>query len=299
MRLVRSIYFILVAFFVFISLFICMVACKSEKVSEENKKLKTDSLLLDAQQHEDDEKKGVVKNLLINESAYGAFDDITINGDRFDAFVVNPLMDSIVFFHKNGKQVIGSFEELRKVKENALDGKKIIFAMNGGMFKKDLSPEGLYIENGVQLSELEMRTIEEPFTNFYSLPPNGVFYITDDKSARIITREAYQELPNKENIHFATQSAPLLVENGLINPELNPNSTSRYVRNGVGVTKNGKVIFGISEEPVRFYDFAKFFQQSGCENALYLDGFVSEMYLPEIGRVKSEKQFAIIIAVVK
>ena len=36
---------------------------------------------------------------------------------------------------------------------------------------------------------------------------------------------------------------------------------------------------------MRFYDFAAFFRDRlGCDNALYLDGAVSQLWAPEIGR---------------
>jgi len=37
----------------------------------------------------------------------------------------------------------------------------------------------------------------------------------------------------------------------------------------------------MSKEEINFYDFAKYFQNLGCKNALYLDGFVSRTYLLE------------------
>lgn len=48
---------------------------------------------------------------------------------------------------------------------------------------------------------------------------------------------------------------------------------------------------------VTFYSFAEFFLNHGCENALYLDGFVSEMYLPESKLRKTGGTFGVIIGV--
>ena len=44
-------------------------------------------------------------------------------------------------------------------------------------------------------------------------------------------------------------------------------------------------IFAISDEPVTFYAFARLFRDGlGCANALFLDGSVSSLYAPELGR---------------
>jgi uncharacterized protein YigE (DUF2233 family) len=36
----------------------------------------------------------------------------------------------------------------------------------------------------------------------------------------------------------------------------------------------------MSRTPINFYDLAEFFKEQGCQDALYLDGFISRMYLP-------------------
>ena len=50
------------------------------------------------------------------------------------------------------------------------------------------------------------------------------------------------------------------------------------------MTRHGKIAFAISEKLVRFYDFALLFKEKlGCDNALYLDGQICMIYLPEMG----------------
>ena len=71
------------------------------------------------------------------------------------------------------------------------------------------------------------------------------------------------------------------------------------IRNGVGVLPNGKLLFAISKEPIRFYDFANFFKKAGCRNALYLDGFISRIYLPSQEITNQDFIFGIIIAELK
>ena len=46
---------------------------------------------------------------------------------------------------------------------------------------------------------------------------------------------------------------------------------------------------------INFYDFATYFKSLGCENALYLDGFVSKTYLPEKDWKQTNGRFGVII----
>ena len=198
---------------------------------------------------------------------------------------------NIKLFHatKNGK-VFGNFENLKNYLKD--QNKTLVFAMNGGMYLKDLSPQGLYIEDGKVIKDINR--VKNAYGNFY-MQPNGVFFITD-KKAYIKPTDSLIDL---NGIKYATQSGPMLVVDGKINSKFNPNSTSYYVRNGVGILPNGDTIFAISKEPIRFYDFAKFFKDKGCKNALYLDGYVSRIYLPQKGIQNQDGIFGIIIAEVK
>ena len=77
----------------------------------------------------------------------------------------------------------------------------------------------------------------------------------------------------------------MLVIGGDIHPKFQPESDSQKRRNGVGVTEAGEVIFVLSDTPVRFYDFAVFFRDElKTPNALYLDGTISRIFAPELGR---------------
>ena len=102
------------------------------------------------------------------------------------------------------------------------------------------------------------------------------------------------------NIDYANQSGPMLVINKRIHPVFRSRSDSLYIRNGVGIDDRGRVVFAISNEPVNFYTFARFFKQKmRCHNALYLDGNISRMYLPKKGRRSLDGNFAVIFAVTR
>ena len=78
----------------------------------------------------------------------------------------------------------------------------------------------------------------------------------------------------------------MLVIDGALHPRFLPDSTSTYIRNGVGVSADGQTAwFVISDRPVTFHRFARFFRDSlGAPNALYFDGSISRLFVPAQGR---------------
>lgn len=162
----------------------------------------------------------------------------------------------------------------------ASHGRKLAFGMNAGMYETDLSPLGLFIVDGRELRPLNRRTGSG---NFYQ-PPNGVFLI-DQTGARVITTEEYAN--GATPARLATQSGPMLVLRGAItdSPVMDAKSTSRKIRNGVCAPSSDAAVFVISNAPLTFYLFAKFFiDELGCHEALYLDGSISSLYAPQVGR---------------
>ena len=169
-------------------------------------------------------------------------------------------------------------------------GKKLVFAMNGGMFKPDGSPQGLFIQDHKIITQLDTTTGKG---NFY-LKPNGVFYITVDNQARICKTEHFAI---KSQIKYATQSGPMLLIDGEIHPSFKQASKNLNIRNGVGILSTNQLVFAMSKEEINLYDFAEYFKQIGCKYALYLDGFVSRTYLPEKKWMQTDGDFSVIIGV--
>ena len=168
-------------------------------------------------------------------------------------------------------------------------GQSLTFAMNGGMYKTDNTPLGLYIEASKEVTSLNK---DSGYGNFY-LKPNGVFYITTDNKAGISLTENFKA---NSKIKYATQSGPMLVIHGKLHPAFKKGSTNLNIRNGVGLLPNGQVLFAMSKAGINFYDFADYFKKAGCENALYLDGFVSRTYLPGKNWIQTDGNFGVIIA---
>lgn len=154
----------------------------------------------------------------------------------------------------------------------------VAFAMNAGMYDEDGRPIGLAIVRGNQKHAINRR---KGRGNFH-LMPNGVFRIRENGRAEIVPTEKWKPSPA---IRFATQSGPMLVIEGRLHPAFERDGSSRYVRNGVGVRSDGRALFVISDEPVSFGKFARFFRDGlKSPNALFFDGSVSALWDPADGR---------------
>lgn len=214
-----------------------------------------------------------------------------VQDNTFVTYKVNPKKNHLEFFWRDAKG--NNFQNARNLIEYLKpQHKKLLFATNGGMYTKDGAPQGLYIEKGILKKEIDTANGNG---NFY-LKPNGVFYLTKDNQAFICTTPNFKM---KSNIKYATQSGPMLVIDGNIHPEFKKNSTRVNVRNGVGILPNNEVVFVLSKKEVNLYDFAAYFKSLGCQNALYLDGFVSRTYLPEQQWEQTDGNFGVMIGVVK
>lgn len=201
---------------------------------------------------------------------------------------IDPQNQSIAFFWKDTSgQNLRNFQQLKSMLND--QGKELAFAMNGGMYNKDFSPQGLYIENGEILADID--TVTEGYGNFY-LQPNGIFYLTNDYQAVVTTTDEFE---NIGQIKYATQSGPMLVIDGKLHPKFNEGSSNVHIRNGVGILPNGHLLFVMSKEKINFFDFATYFKENGCKHALYLDGFVSKAFLPAKNWEQMEGSFGVMI----
>jgi len=201
----------------------------------------------------------------------------TFQDAEYTVCIVDPATEDLRLFHADAEgEVYGTFSRLSRSLED--QGLSLQIAMNGGMYHDDLSPVGHYVEGGVET----VRLITSDGPGNFGLLPNGVFCLLDT-SPVVLETQAFKAA--ELNCDFATQSGPMLVIDGELHPRFIPNSTSRHLRNGVGVTSDGKVAMVISNDPVTFHQFASLFRdQLGAKNALFLDGKVSRLFAPEFGR---------------
>lgn len=203
---------------------------------------------------------------------------LTLESNRFTVCDIDPAREELRLFLRDSTGApYGHFRNVDKAL--AGDGLRLGLAMNAGMYHDDRRPVGLYVEDGAQ----EMRLVTSAGPGNFGLLPNGVFCIGDGW-ARVMETKAFEaEAPA---CRHATQSGPMLVIDGDLHPRFLVDSTSRYIRNGVGTTDNGdRVVLAISENPVTFHEFGRLFRDTlGLPQALYFDGNVSRLHAPAIGR---------------
>lgn len=132
------------------------------------------------------------------------------NNPKFVSFVTDASSVELYWKDDSGN-IFRSIQNLKTAIE--AQGKELRFAMNGGMYMKDNSPQGLYIENGITLTPLDTLS---GAGNFY-LKPNGVFYITKDNKAVVCRTEDFID---NGQVNFATQSGPMLLIDGQVREKM-------------------------------------------------------------------------------
>lgn len=222
----------------------------------------------------------------------GMFKTVVYMSKEYFVCEVNPHQNKIELFNQlEGKPGVYDLGTLARTKK-----KELLFAMNGGMYERDLSPAGLFVSEGKQYKPVNVN--KEGEGNLY-LFPNGIFLLDSTDAPYVVTTEAF--LSAKYKIKLATQSGPMMVINGVFNSHFTAGSPNLNIRNAVGINKAGNVVFVISRNPVNFYEFSELFRDKlGCANALYLDGAVSQYFVPEIdGMPRPGPQLGPIITVSK
>lgn len=212
---------------------------------------------------------------------------------EYEIFLVElPDTDLQLFWKKPSGEQFNTISTLKYwLKEN---NQELLFATNAGIYEPGYIPTGLHVEQGIELCSLNTR--EQSWGNFF-LQPNAVFYVSDRK-AGIMETTKYAALSITPEL--AVQSGPALVLDGFIHPKFDKQSNNRTIRSGVGIINENLIVFAISRGDVNLWEFASLFKDRlGCAKALYLDGAISEMYVPESGMNQTVSNFAGIFAVVK
>jgi uncharacterized protein YigE (DUF2233 family) len=201
------------------------------------------------------------------------FDDIPYTICQVDAATE----DLRLFLNDATGEALGQFFAIDDTLSS--EGKELVFAMNAGMYHTDRSPVGYYVEAGTEI----MRVIPNAGPGNFGLLPNGVFCI---RPGRADVFETLEFVNRDLRCSFATQSGPMLVIDGALHPRFLPDSTSRYVRNGVGTSADGtRAVFAISRVPVTFHQFGRLYRDGlNLPDALYFDGNISRLHAPALGR---------------
>ena len=174
----------------------------------------------------------------------------------------------------------------------------LTFAMNAGMYNERFAPIGYTVIDGKEIRALNLN---EGGGNFHLLP-NGVMWWDKAGKVQITESNALQQQLEQGVAEpwFATQSGPMLVIDGNIHPQFNPNSTSLKFRNGAGLCTDSSIQFVNSDQPITFYQFAQLFKDDlHCPNALFLDGGIaSAVYAPSINQ-HDEQQMGVMIGLIE
>lgn len=206
---------------------------------------------------------------------------ITYAGVKFR--VVRLPAEKVELVWKDDKGVpYRTFDAVQKAK--AAEGKTVKFLMNAGIFEPGGIPSGIHVEEGKEWLPLNERAGEG---NFF-LKPNGVvsFWRGGHGGPVISPLEGWKtrvQLAKKvrdyRHTEFAAQSGPLLLISGQRHPAFRKGSENKLHRNGIGVDAEKRFVCAITEsgEVVNFWDFAGLFLSLGCQNALFLDGDISQM----------------------
>ena len=205
-------------------------------------------------------------------------EDIRYAGNSYTICTVLPAEEELrLFLYDDTGAPFGQFSAVDRALR--ADGARLGFAMNAGMYHDDRAPVGHYVENGGEV----MRVIPNPGPGNFGLLPNGVLCL---RAGRADVYETLRFVDEAPDCTHATQSGPMLVIDGALHPRFLVDSTSRFVRNGVGTTADGqRAVFAISNTAVTFHEFGTLFRDHlGLPNALFLDGNISRLYAPDLDR---------------
>ncbi len=181
------------------------------------------------------------------------------------------------------RQPLADFESLQRHVANR--GEKLVFATNAGIFMEDLRALGLYIEEGVTTRKLVTKA--QGYGNFY-LQPNGVFLLGNE-GAMIVETSDYLKIP-ASSVRYANQSGPILLVKGEIPPSI-ATLKGMLPRNAVCVIDAKSVLLSFTGNSVTLSDFASHLKANGCKDALSLDGAISDVYFPAVGRTEKSGPF--------
>jgi len=204
------------------------------------------------------------------------------------------MVDAQVFDYANGRYLVAALpladwdvrvdwnpeDEGTMLRDVLAGDPSVAVATNAGIFTEQLIPGGLLVSDGDELVPLNLN---DGGGNFH-LMPNGVFVLYGaggdgggGASAAVVNSVDY----DPAGVEFATQSGPALLLDGEVHPEFNEGSTNLAFRSGVGVSPDGTIVYlAMSLSLTNFYDFATLFRDElGVDDALYLDGDISDLWV--------------------
>jgi uncharacterized protein YigE (DUF2233 family) len=225
----------------------------------------------------------------------GALNNIQATEKFISYEAMNGVTEIKLYWKDDAGNILGSLQNVHAYA--ASKGDSLLYACNGGMYMENQEPLGAFKYDGKKVRGFNLGN---GAGNFY-LKPKGVFYV---HRKSVPTVQAIETQEDRDGILISkasclTQSGPMLVIDSQVNKLFMAGSSNLNIRNGVGILPNGNAYFAMSALPINFYDFAKHFQEKGCKQALYLDGFVSRSYAPSRDFVQTDGAFGVVIGVVQ
>jgi uncharacterized protein YigE (DUF2233 family) len=181
----------------------------------------------------------------------------------------------------------------------AKKGRTVKFLINAGIFEPGGIPSGLHLENHQPLLP---PNLNDGQGNFF-LKPNGILAFPTgprgEKKPTILPATDWPPREKNQLPQYAIQSGPLLLIHGQRHPAFKNGSQNKLPRNGVGIDSQNRLVFAITApgHETNLWDFAGLFLQLGCQNALFLDGDISQMVVNPAHPVQSNQFGAIFIVV--
>lgn len=214
--------------------------------------------------------------------------DLAFEGQDFVACAVDPATNRIIV--ADTRSLDPPSDRLAALSQSL----RFDITMNAGMYHQDMSPVGLLVIDGKVMAPLNTA---DASGNFF-MKPNGVFFVDKSGKPGVLETQAYAAA--NPQVAFATQSGPMLVIDGDIHPRFEPDGSSRYIRNGVGVDGAGRAAFVISRGPVSLGKFARLFRDGlRCRNALFFDGAISALHDGKRYVVGGEHPVGPVVAVIR
>lgn len=199
--------------------------------------------------------------------------DMPFNGDSYDIFKIKIDADVVKKF-----QILENKTRLNhQAFASSVATDSSFFLINASVTDSFCNPVGYFVNNSQQINPINLK---DGNGNFY-LKPNGALLFT---STEAIICESSQ-IANYSNVRVGIQSGPMLINNGVINPQFKAASPNKHIRCAVGIYTNQNnekiLVFCISNNPVSFFGFADFMQKKfKCTDALCLESSNCVMTLP-------------------
>jgi uncharacterized protein YigE (DUF2233 family) len=230
---------------------------------------------------------------LVPALAAGAVEEKAVNFEEigFRVVTLEPAEVRLVWQGEAGRP-LRSFDRVQKHLSG--EGKKALFLMNAGIFEPGGIPSGLHIEGGKVLRKVNPR---DGIGNFF-LKPNGVLlWGGPEGGAQIMNSRGLTRARLASGPRYGLQSGPLLLLAGKIHPAFRKGSPNLKHRNGAGIDKDGKLVFAMTAkgQETNLHTFARLFLKLGCEDALFLDGDISQMAVNPKGVVESNRFGAVLV----